>query len=821
MSPPGGGDAAQRELERLRGENARLRARLERQLGQLGQHRSLAAELGTTRQLGSILGTSLDHAISLSGADGGGIYLLEHDGGDFVLSCHKGVSARFADAKRTLGREHPMVLALTEGGVTFHNFAEHGHLQDEHDRAEGLTSCVHRSIMHGERCMGILSLCSHRLPRLDVGASGALDLLARQLGAAIVRGEARAEQRLLARVVETSIVGTGLADLTGTATYANPALVRMWGYPSQDAMRGMSVLDWWEEPAAAEDILRRVMREGSVTDELMARRADGTTFPVLGTACLILDEVGNPSHVVGSFVDITDVRRGREAQRLLELAEGINRMLEGALDISDGTELRRHCLRVVIERTGATAASLEESLADQGIRSVSVGDEASTCLEVPLLRGTDAVGRLVVGGSPRGFDERDQGALEALAPVLAALLEHRWNREERERQERRLAEQEDRLRRVQKLEAVGRLAGGVAHDFNNLLAVVTMFGQTLLDQLPAGSAQAEDAAVILETAERGAKLTQQLLAFGRRAVLQPEDCQVGALVCEMASMLRRLVGDEVELVLEAGPDEGWVHVDRGEMGQVLMNLAVNARDAMPEGGRLRISVRQDLPLPDAAASSGLEGGPWVEVRVEDTGIGMGPAQLERVFEPFFTTKEKDRGHGLGLATVYGIIEQSGGKVTVRSTLGEGACFCIYLPQCLAPRSSETPTSQRRPVRGGVETVLLAEDHHEVRLGTLRILRRAGYHVLEAANAGEALLIAEQHVGPIHALVTDVDMPRVSGPRLARRLLLARPRMRVLFITGHAGEALSSDGLRIGDARCLNKPYTARALTDALRALLDG
>jgi PAS domain S-box-containing protein len=865
-----GGDKA--ELLRLRQENARLRARLDQQLR--GQ-RDLAAGLGSTQQLGAILRTSLEHALALAGCEAGGVYLPTAAGDAVELAGHIGLSVGFVRAVSVIPAGFSGVREVRGGHMVVRSEEQLEFIPPELWRSEGLRSMTVVPITHGKEVLGALIVMSRGRDSLSPEIGSALDLVARQLGSAIARCRAMAQQELLARVVESSIVGIGLADLAGVATYVNPALARLWGYRSTREMLGTHILDWWADRAGAERILARIMAEGSVTDELMARRADGSTFPAVGTACLICEPGGAPSHLVGSFIDVTELRRGQEALRQVRLADAINTLLRRAIEDRDERGMATACAQQAMALTGASLGMLATLRPDGVLDSVyasgpqvvatpegsgfaglppwtgplrglwkraveraepffdnapaahpeAVGLHAGhpaidSLLFVPMVHEGRTEAVLALANRPGGFGARQLDAALILAPVIRQVLDYRRSERARAESEQRLREQEDLLRRSQKLEAIGRLAGGVAHDFNNLLAVVSMFGESLLAGLPPDGELAEDAQTIIDTAERGARLTQQLLAFGRRAVLQPVHQQAGGLVLEMEVMIRRLLGDDVELVVDADPSTGWIHADRGEIGQVLMNLAVNARDAMPDGGRLTITVLDGVWM-EAQPALGLEAGEYVELRVEDTGEGMGPEQLEHIFEPFYTTKQLGKGTGLGLATVYGIVKQSGGGLRVESSPGVGTLFVIYLPCARVAGPVEAPEAPVVELARGRETVLLAEDDAAVRRGTARVLRQAGYRVLEAANAGEALLVAEQHVGPLHALVTDVDMPRVSGPRLARRLQLARPSLQVLFVSGHGGEALAESGIPPGGATLLVKPFSALQLTAALRVLLDG
>jgi hypothetical protein len=381
---------------------------------------------------------------------------------------------------------------------------------------------------------------------------------------------------------------------------------------------------------------------------------------------------------------------------------------------------------------------------------------------------------------------------------------------------------EDQLRQAQKMEAVGRLAGGVAHDFNNLLTAILGYCNLMLDEIPAEDPLRQDLEEIRQAGDRAAALTRQLLAFSRRQMLQPQIIDLNTLVRQMEKMLRRLIGEDIELVTPLGPDLTQVKVDPASIEQVLVNLAVNARDAMPLGGRLTIETAM-VDLDDAYAETHVTviPGRYVMLAVSDTGQGMDAATRARIFEPFFTTKEQGKGIGLGLATVYGIVKQSGGYIWVYSEPGHGTVFKVYLPP------SDVAASALRPVEPasesekhrGWETVLLVEDEDAVRALAREVLRRQGYVVLEARHGLDALRVAERHQDPIHLLVTDVVMPHMSGRDLARRLAGARPNMKLLFISGYTDHAVVHRDLTPGSA-FLQKPFTPENFAQKVRSVLD-
>ncbi|HLL81283.1 MAG TPA: PAS domain S-box protein, partial [Longimicrobium sp.] len=392
---------------------------------------------------------------------------------------------------------------------------------------------------------------------------------------------------------------------------------------------------------------------------------------------------------------------------------------------------------------------------------------------------------------------------------------------ERRRAEEALRQSQDELLQAQKMETVGRLAGGVAHDFNNLLTVIKGNTQLLLSDLPEGSEMREDLEEIDAVSGRAAELTQQLLAFSRRQVLQMRVLDLNETVARADRLLRRLLGEDIEFRTTVDPALGAVRADPGQLEQVLMNLALNARDAMPGGGKLTLETR-NVWLDDeyARRHPSVTPGAYVMVAVSDSGHGMDAETQARVFDPFFTTKEPGRGTGLGLATVYGIVRQSGGHVWVYSEVGRGTSFKVYLPRVDGVPAAQGP-GRGAGLRGGTETILLVEDEESVRRLGHRVLERAGYTVLAAAAGGEALRVAEAHAGAIHLLVTDVVMPGMSGREVAERMALLRPRAGVLFTSGYTDDAIVHHGVLDDGMAFLQKPFDPSTLLDAVRRVLDG
>ena len=380
---------------------------------------------------------------------------------------------------------------------------------------------------------------------------------------------------------------------------------------------------------------------------------------------------------------------------------------------------------------------------------------------------------------------------------------------------------EKQLRHSQKMEAVGRLAGGIAHDFNNLLTAITGYAELISMNLDPRDPLGRSVEEIKKAGEKASSLTSQLLAFSSNQALQPEIININDSVDNTYKMLQRLIGEDIDLITNLQPNLWRIKSEPGQIEQVIMNLAINARDAMPLGGKLTIATA-NVHIDDdfTGRPVDVKTGPYIMLTMSDTGQGMDEKTKNLIFEPFFTTKDRDKGSGLGLATVYGIIRKHGGYINVYSELERGSTFNIYLPRIIEDNQTEKPSVSPTEKFRGSETILLVEDDEAVRTVVREILQKTGYNVLETSSAGEALLVSEQHTGLIHLMVSDVVMPRMSGPDLAERLESWHPEMKVLYMSGYAGNAIVNNGMSLGGKAFIKKPFTTTALLNKVREVLD-
>src|SRR3954470_3778171 len=613
----------------------------------------------------------------------------------------------------------------------------------------------------------------------------------------------------LAAIVESSADAIFSRGLDGTVLTWNGGAERMFGYRA-DEIVGRKV-DTLVSPRAGLDIAALLSAvaggEAVLEREMLCLRKEGTEFTVLTTVSPIRDEQGTVVAAATVVHDITEHKRVRqELDRIFELSPDMICTANSA-----GFFIRTNpAFQRVLGYDRDTLHSVPF------LEFVHPEDREKTQLELA---------RLAAGGTTFSFNNR----------YRTQCGDYRWlewhaqaNTEDgvihavaRDGTERRVLERQ--LQQAQRMEAIGQLAGGVAHDFNNIITAINGFSDLALDGIPQNDPVRADIREVRAAADRAAGLTRQLLAFSRRQILTPELIDLRTVVDNMSKMLRRIIGEDIELRVESASDLGRVWADRGQIEQVVMNLAANARDAMPTGGALTVSLQNvDRDAADAAGRPGAKAGPHVVLAMADAGCGMSEDVRVRVFEPFFTTKAEGHGTGLGLATVYGIVKQSDGSIWVSSEPGRGSTFEIFLPrveaQATGPQTSST--ARATAVLTGSETVLVVEDQAEVRAVVTHTLRRAGYVVLAAAGASEAIAIMIHEGDGVALLLTDVVMPSMNGADLAARLTTERPRLRVLYMSGYTDDAVIRHGVLRGEMGFLQKPFSGEQLLTRVRAAID-
>ena len=622
---------------------------------------------------------------------------------------------------------------------------------------------------------------------------------------------ARESEGRFRAMFESAPIGVALLGLDGRFMNANDAFQRMLGYGDKE-FTGLTLTDVThpDDIGADLDLLAELIegKRDRYDLEKRFRARDGRIVWARLASSLVRDADGRPKFALRMVEDTTERRRADEAVR--ESERRYRELFENANDLVFTLDLDGRI--TAINRAGEriTGYSREELLGRPVTDLLASGAEAwelETPFQESAIQAKDGR-RIPVEIASRLIED-------ASGPVGVQGIA-------RDVSDRR--ELEEQLRQAQKMEAVGQLAGGVAHDFNNLLTAIMGYGEVALAHAdkPSPDGKLRDAVEQIGlAADRASALTRQLLAFSRKQILQPEIVKFDALVSEVDPMLRRLIGEDVEVVTVYGPGIGRVKADPGQISQVLMNLVVNARDAMPNGGTLTIETANADVDEAAARVTGGQPGEYVVLSVSDTGEGMDEEVKSRLFEPFFTTKEQGKGTGLGLAMTYGIVKQSGGFITVDSEPGQGAAFRIYLPRVAPPAEpEEAPEAAPAGVVEGSETVLLVEDEDIVRNLVAEILGTAGYTVLGAADGMQALEVAEKHSGPIHLLLTDVVMPKMSGRELAQRLVTLHGETKVLYTSGYTDGAIVDRGVLQPGTEFIQKPFSFAALTRKVRDVLD-
>ncbi len=623
---------------------------------------------------------------------------------------------------------------------------------------------------------------------------------------------------LFCSAFEHTHVAMVVTDLDNRFVRSNAAFARLFGY-SQDEILRLSMGEITHPDDVSESYARRESLLAGAFEFFQVEKRyihrEGHTFWGLTNVSLIRDAGGRPALYMGQVQDITERKwaesRIRESEaRYRSVVEG---SMQGIVIHQDG--LIRHvnaafcrmfCYDDPSELIGRDWTSL---VAPKELSELQSRADASLAgHRVKPHAGWQGIRK---DGKKVWFESIVSRMNWNGRPAAVASLIDITERKSLEEQ----------FRHAQKMDAVGRLAGGVAHDFNNLLTVIIGYGELVLGDDSQTPDSRELIREIVRAGERAASLTRQLLAFSHKQVLVPVVLDLNALLSEMEKMLVRLIGDDVVLQFVGDPDLGRVKVDPGQLEQVVMNLAVNARDAMPRGGRITVETANvELDEEYAATHLGLLPGPHVLLAVSDTGCGMDAETVSKIFEPFFTTKGPDRGTGLGLSIVHGIVKQSGGRIEVYSEVGTGTTFKIYLPRCDDVAVEARARPQLATAHRGTETVLLVDDDAAVRELARHVLEKYGYRVLVAGEGNEALEIGRRHDGEISLLVSDLVMPNMGGQQLASRLAALRPGLRVLFLSGYADDAVVLHGMITPDTPFLQKPFSPDSLAAMVRHVLE-
>jgi len=637
----------------------------------------------------------------------------------------------------------------------------------------------------------------------------------------------RAEENLLRiqAAVESAGDAIGLYTPHGVHFYHNQSFTDLFGYSIEELHKPLGPTILYADAMIAREVFKTIMQGNPWRGEIMMVAKSGRQFPVILRANVIKDDKGNIIGLIGIHTDITVRKRtGKALQEsekkystLFETSTDAIMMLtrdgffdgnQATLDLFEFSSKEDFVKMHPSELSPPTQPDGKDSLIASLQHIETAFAKGSDFFEWVHKKKDGTLFSAEVRLSSLKLDEKK---------VLQALV---CDITERKQAEQQMLSLQSQLQQSQKMEAIGQLAGGVAHDFNNLLTVISVQAQLALRGLLEGDPLKEKLKDIEQAADRAANLTRQLLAFSRRQILEMKVINLNVILMDMGKMLKRVIGEDIEFKTQLAEDLGLVKADPGQMEQVILNLAVNAKDAMPQGGKLFLETANvELDQDYTRSHLGVVPGAYVLLSVIDTGIGMSMEVKEQIFDPFFTTKEKGKGTGLGLSTVYGIVKQSGGDIYVYSEPNKGTTFKIYLPRVFElPEALKKET--REEVPRGRERILVVEDSPIVRRLAVEILRKQGYRVLEANEGGEALVMCEKDNDPIDLILTDIVMPNIGGPELIERLRQVRKDFKVLYMTGYTDEKIVNHGVLVEGIELIHKPFTIQKLAQKVREVLD-
>jgi PAS domain S-box-containing protein len=785
----------------------------------------LAQTITLTLDPQTVVNKLADAVLKQTEADEVSVLLPAGDGTDDLYVA----AVRGSNRERLLGQRVPLDQTIS-GWVTRQRepLMLEGEINDQRFRAlwphPEITSSISIPLLVANKVVGTLNINAlSRLRPFTLAQMKVLTILAATAAAALESAslytQVRQAEKNYRSIFENAVEGIFQATPDQRLLTVNPSMARILGYDSPEeviADFNATGRQLWANPETGREIAEVLESNGLVEGlAIEAHRKSGERIWLSLNLRVVKDETGATIYREGTIADITEHKRA--VQELSESEERYRDLVENAHDIIYSHDLNGNYTsvnRAALEITGYTHEealnlNLDQTVAPEYLDTAremlerKLAGEQVTAYEMEIL-AKDGRRIAIEANTKLVFRDGKPIGVQGIARDVT-------QRKELEQQ----------LRQSQKMEAIGQLAGGVAHDFNNLLTAINGYSSLALQRANPDDRIRGYLEEIRKAGERAANLTRQLLAFGRKQLLKPVALNLNDVVSDMNKMLRRLIGEDIRFDARFDPALKQVKADAGQIEQVLVNLVVNSRDAMPQGGTLTIETANFEIDPEFASKHlDLLPGNYVMLAVSDTGCGMDEKTQARIFEPFFTTKEKGRGTGLGLSTVYGIVKQSGGNIWVYSEPGQGTVFKVYLPQLQedaeAPRKSVVETVVPR----GSETILLVEDEDVVRGLARQILEQAGYNVLDASGGEEAIRLCRERRGPIDLLLTDVVMPETSGREIARRLTKLRPATRVLYMSGYTDDAIVHHGVLDSDVEFIQKPFTPVALARKVREVLD-